>query len=57
MLPGDSNAQALRNQRDDPARHVDRGLDVASIGEMAGDVNSGHVRLESFRIVDWYFAE
>ena len=57
MSPGDTNAQALRNQRHDLPRHFDRGLDVASIGEVAGDVNSGHVRLESFRIVGGYFAE
>lgn len=57
MLRRDPNPQALRNQRNDLARHIDRGLDVACVGEVAGDVNSGHVRFESFRIVSRYFAE
>ena len=57
MLAGDTSPQALRDQRHDAARDFDRLLDVASIGEVAGDVNSGHVRFESFRVVGGYFGE
>ena len=38
-------------------RHVDRGLDVTSVREVSGHINSAHVCLESFRIVDRHFCE
>lgn len=50
-----AGAQALRDQRHDAAGNIDRGFDVASVCEVARDVNAANVRFKRFRVVDRNF--
>ena len=52
---GHAGAQALRDQRYNASRDIDGRFDVALMREVACHINSTHVGLESFRIINRYF--
>lgn len=48
--------QACGEDRDKGLCGVDGAFDVALVGEMAGNKDARHVRLERFLRINWHFA-
>src|SRR6267143_1228457 len=49
--------QAFRDQWHDLSRYIDRGLDMTSIREVTSHIDSTHIGLKSFRIVDRHLGQ